>query len=205
MEATTEHQGQKPGQPARGSEPTSTEGPPPTAWTAATSCLRSCPWWPQTGALPFSNNVTESPAIGGPHTLLCSLLPDSILTEWEEPLPPPYQLPASSVAFPNFYGAHQWKLQPQMPQVHPESSAWVPVLPWTSPPTGHTYASKAEPVIFPFRVTLPFVTPPALRGWEARATASRPYPLHLSANFVNFTSHTFLKLSLQNSEIGPQL
>lgn len=152
IEATTGRQGQKPGHPARGSEPTSPEALPPTAWTSATSCLRQEPHLSQ----------TMSPAIGEPHTHLRSLLPDSILTKWEEPLPPPYRLPATSVALPNFHGAHQGKLQPQTPRVHPESSAWTPVLPWTSPPMGHTYTSKAEPVPFLPRVTPPSVTAPAL-------------------------------------------
>lgn len=130
------------------------------------SRLRSCPWWPRAGASPFSNNVTESPAIGGPHTLLRSLLPDSILTEGEEASTHRIdsQQPQSlSPTFPD-------------PRVHPESSAWTPGLPWTSPPTGHTHASKTEPVIFLSGATLPFVTPPALRTGRPERLLPTPNP-----------------------------
>lgn len=106
IEATTGRQGQKPGHPARGSEPTSPEVLPPTAWTAATSCLRQEPHLSQ----------TMSSAIGEPHTHLRSLLPDSILTKWEEPLPPPYRLPATSVALPTFTAHIRGSCSPRRPE-----------------------------------------------------------------------------------------
>lgn len=97
----------------RRSEPTSTEELPPTAWAPATNYPRAARW-PQTGAPPLSNNVTVP--------CRWSLCSDSVLTEWEGPLP----FPATSAALPSVHSAHQWNLQLQMLQDHTDHSAWTP-------------------------------------------------------------------------------
>lgn len=96
---------------------------------------RSC--LPQPGLLPpttpelpgglrqephLSPTMSQSPAVGGQHAFLWSLCTDSLLTEWEGPLP----FPATSAALPSVHSAHQWNLQLQMLQDHTDHSAWTP-------------------------------------------------------------------------------